>query len=1080
MVQSKIFRMLNVYKASAGSGKTFQLVVEYLKLILNNPYNYKHILAVTFTNKATGEMKSRILEQLHQLATGENSGYLDVLQKSGNYSEQFIRQRAGQVLKNILHDYNRFSVNTIDSFTQKVIKSFNRELGISPNFTVDLDNDILLEEATDRMFANINDDKKLLKWLKDYSREKIQNNSSQRLDNDIKKMGAELFRENFQVFFSDDEESIYTRESLSSLVKELQQIKKVFENTLKKKGQEAVVRMNNSNLTAADFSGGKNRSIGTFFLKLSSGQCPNFTKTVRDSADLSEKWVTKTNKKREEIIAIAEQELRPLLIDIIAFYDQNLRQYNTALAVLKQARTLGILIDLKEEIQGLLHEKGILPLSNSNILLSKIIGQSDTPFVYEKLGTYYKHFMLDEFQDTSQLQWNNFKPLITNSLSEGHSSLIVGDEKQSIYRWRNSDWNILAEQLDNDFTPEQKKDFTLQYNWRSDKHIIDFNNHIFAAFLNVFEGELFSNIENNELHIKKFQKIYAAFQQTPGKQSARNEGFIQVNFTDNENFQEESVTRLIEQVKTLQDNNIQAKEIAILIRKNSEGTPIIDGFMKAGENPENSKYELSVLSNESLFLNASKAVLFIIHVVEFLIDPGNPVTKATLLNLWFCGLKQDRTAPQSNNEWQLNKNFETLFDSELGNKIAAAKNKIQLASLDETITHIASLFGFFKLENELPFIQTLTDKAGELKANLYNDLSNLLLWWNEKGYKTSVNVNEETNAIRLLTVHKSKGLEYKAVLIPFFNWETQSKKDVQKILWCTPLSAPFNRFPKLPVQADTTMQNSEFASYYYTEKANSYIDTLNLVYVAFTRAKSALFINSPAPKENKDGSFSGSGIEKMLLLALTKVSGEQHFRDAFDTEKLIFEYGSIQKEEPSLQDTKTTLIRSYQFSNFNERIKLRLSGEDFRIEGEKHHSERNTGNLIHEILSEIQTTEDVEVACEKAFLNGKINKKELETTKDTLLKNLQLPEVKHWFDGTLQVLNERNLLTCKQLFRPDRIMCTNDTAIVVDYKTGEKMPGKYNKQIKGYAQILKDSGFSKVEGYLWYLSDNEVLKVFES
>ena len=303
---------------------------------------------------------------------------------------------------------------------------------------------------------------------------------------------------------------------------------------------------------------------------------------------------------------------------------------------------LGILTDLKEEIKTLLHEKGVLQISDSNLLLSKIIDQSDSPFIYEETGNYYSHFMLDEFQDTSTLQWKNFKPLIDNSLAEGNNNLIVGDVKQSIYRWRNSDWKILAEQLNDNFSPGQIRLKTLEKNWRSDKNIIDFNNAIFGSLKDNFESTLIEPIDNEEeVYKKKFDNIYNSFIQEPGKPDAERTGFAKVQFFPADDFNSETVGTLVEQVKQLQDKGIKASEIAILIRRHKEGTPIIQEFLSAATEPENRDYNLSVLSNESLYLHASKGVLFVMETIELLIDPENVITKMSLLNLWINWLKPE-------------------------------------------------------------------------------------------------------------------------------------------------------------------------------------------------------------------------------------------------------------------------------------------------------------------------------------------------------------------------------------------------------------------------------------------------------
>nr|WP_319512636.1 UvrD-helicase domain-containing protein [uncultured Draconibacterium sp.] len=1084
--------MLTVYKASAGSGKTFQLVVEYLKIILSNPYNYKHILAVTFTNKATNEMKSRILEQLHLLAIEKDSPYIEPLQKDNNYTEQFIRQRAKEVLKNILHDYNRFSINTIDSFTQKVIKAFNRELGISPNFTVELDNDILLQEASDRLLARINDDKDLLKWLREFSKEKIEANRSQRIDDDIQNLGKELFKESFQVFFPDEGESVYNRENLNEFGKELRQIIRQFEKGIKDKALALFNAIVNTGFSVDDFSY-KKSGVAGYIQSLANGEIKEPGARVLTACEDAEKWYAAKHKQAADLHSLVDSKLQPGLIDLVEFYTTNTVRYNTAQAALRQLRMLGILSDLKEEIQLIQQEKGALQLSDSNLLLSKIIGQSDSPFVYEKIGNYYKHFMLDEFQDTSGLQWKNFKPLLENSLAEGNANLIVGDVKQSIYRWRNSDWSILAEQLDAQFSPEQKQDFTLEKNWRSDKNIIAFNNAIFGELKTAFEDYLIGSLENREAYIQKFDHIYSSYQQEAGKTKGEPTGLTQINFLPEDDFEETATERLVEQVKYLQDQGIKAKDIAILIRKNKEGGPIIEAFLAAAKLEENKKYNLSVLSNESLFLHASKAVLVVINTIELLIDPENKITQATLLYLWQSwlkpGLKTMGIPVQSKNgqslldfndysDWHLQPGFDEEFRTELTGKLDQVKRKVLLTSLDETITHICALFGLFNFESELPFLQTLIDKAGELKISLSNDLSNLLYWWNEKGSNTSVNVNEEVSSIRLMTVHKSKGLEFKAVLLPYLDWKTSWSGTTAPLLWCKPQSEPFNKFPLLPIQAGKHMETSEFAPMYFEEKMNYYIDTLNLVYVAFTRAASVLIANCPMPKESKNNSGSGKPIHYLLHKALANQSKQEEFADCFNEEQDRFEFGKIDLQQKDDDDQKAILIKQYNFNDISDKISLRLNGDDFLIEDEQHHSVKNTGKIIHDILSEIVLADDANDACLQALQDGKVSKSEFNEIQTSIQNNLQLPEVKKWFDGSYEVLNERDLLTSDKLLRPDRIMFSGNEAVVVDYKTGERQD-KYLYQVNEYAKVLQNTGFSKVSGFLWYLHTGELEKVCE-
>ena len=361
---------------------------------------------------------------------------------------------------------------------------------------------------------------------------------------------------------------------------------------------------------------------------------------------------------------------------------------------------------------------------------------------------------------------------------------------------------------------------------------------------------------------------------------------MKVQFLPADNFKEETVNTLVEQVKQLQNKGIKASEIAILIRQHKEGKVIIQEFLNAAGKPKNSDYNLTVLSNESLYLHASKAILFVMQTIEILIEPENEITKISLLNLWTNWLKPEllKRGKLANNKSEqynldidfqsLDENFNTLFKAELAKEIEAAKEKIMLTSLDETITQISSQFQLFELENELPFLQTLIDKAGELKTSLSNDLSNLLFWWNEKGIKTSVNVNEEVDSIRLLTVHKSKGLEYKAVLLPYLDWAT-GWKSFAPTIWCEPKTAPFNKFPLLPIVAGTQMEKSFFKNEFNEEKVSTIIDTFNLIYVAFTRAKSALIINCPAP--NESSKTTGKSANHLLKKSLENLSTNEQF-----------------------------------------------------------------------------------------------------------------------------------------------------------------------------------------------------------
>ncbi|MFW6289613.1 MAG: UvrD-helicase domain-containing protein, partial [Mariniphaga sp.] len=1042
--------------------------------------------AVTFTNKATTEMKSRIMEQLHRLSTGDNTAYLPLLKEELSLEEDAVRQRAYFALKNILHDYSRFSVSTIDSFTQRIIKAFNREMGISPHFMLELDNDLILEEAVDRLLARVDEDKQLRKWLVDFSREKIMENRSQRIEADIKALGKELFREKFQVFFPENDETVYTRENLDDFRKQLEKITAVFEHTIRSKALSCMQLIEARGFSVEEFLH-KSNGVAGYLKQLSEKNIREPGARALQAAESSDKWFAKNHAQKEQLSKLVEGHLQPVLNEIITYYNRNKVAWQSAWEVMKQLRILGILTDLKEEIRLLLQEKGILQLSDSNLLLSKIIGGSDSPFIYEKIGNRYNYYMIDEFQDTSLLQWRNFKPLVSNALAEGNPALLVGDVKQSIYRWRNSDWNILASQVETDFPLHPPNSVSLQKNWRSRKNIIDFNNAAVGALKKSYEEHLFSEF-GHETYKEKFRNVYLEFLQQPGNQLDESEGMAEITFLEEENFEESSALLLVEQVKQLQDNGLKASDTAILVRKKDEGALIVETFMEAAKQEENAGYNLSVLSNESLFLYTSRGVSFVILVVELMTEPEGLIQKTALLHLWLSWLKPlQHEEPEGSQEiqeqikaetWLKEKDFEAFFESELGDKIRLVQKKITLSSLDETVIHICHSFGLFKVKSELPYLQTLIDKAAEIKISLSNDLSNFLFWWSAKGYNTSVNVNEEVDSIRLLTIHKAKGLEFEAVLLPGFNFDSSWVGNQAPILWCRADIEPFNRFPLLPVKAGSRLSATIFREEYLEEKLSSLIDSLNLVYVSFTRAKSVLYIHCKNPVEKKN-SGPGKTVNALLKNSLDMIGRTAPFNTCWNPENTKFTFGSLPRFNPTPKSENENILQEYHFSDFKNRIGLRLNSEEFLMVDGEHRTVKNRGKLVHDILSGVVIETDMEKACNKAWSEGAITAAERDEIVDKLGRSMQKPEIKEWFSGRYKVLNERTLLLPDKQLRPDRIMISGMNAVVADYKWGEVKLDKYKSQVRRYAEFLKNSGFKKVEGYIWYINLDEVEKVAE-
>jgi len=1068
--------MLTVYKASAGSGKTFRLVTDYIRLLLQNEKNYRHILAVTFTNKATAEMKERVVEQLGKLADGSETPYREILIKETGLSEGIIKNKAQVVLRNILFDYNRFAISTIDKFTQKIIRSFNREIGISPDFQLELDNDMLVSEAVDRLISGVDNNPGLLAWLQRFIEEKIRNGKTFAIEQNLKDLGSELFKENVQEklpelmkFFSDSQVA-------EKYLDKLDAIQFGFEAQLKNRATQLRTIYNSAGYTIDDFSN-KNSGVAGFIEKVAGGEIPKeIGQRTMDAATSAEKWITKDKGKRE-MLPMIENHLMPRLNQLIDYYRNNIQNYYTAKAIKKEWFSLAVLIDLNAEILKLSREKGILPLASSNMLLRSIIDGNETPFIYEKTGNSYHHFMLDEFQDTSAMQWENFKPLIANALGMGAENLTVGDVKQSIYRWRNSDWSILSHKIYNDFpgfSPETK---TLDTNYRSDEEVVSFNNNFFRSFVQqMFNNKHISTV--SDLYKPILDAVYAdVTQKISGNDHGKGYVRVEVLGDDDDKFKDIALKRLVEQVKELQDCGFRAGDIAILVRKNTQGEEIVSHFLECAKLPENESYNLRVLSSESLFLHSSPAVNLVVSVIRNLINKEERLIKANLLHLYENLFPHKLNFITDNNadnqifsgRWYESGNIEERFEKLLKPLIERVEQEILTNSMDEILIRIGEIFGLFEIPSAIPFLQALIDKTAEIRKRMTNDLSNFLLWWDEKGQKESVQINEDTDAVRLLTIHKAKGLEFKAVLIPFLNWGIIDYRNY--LIWCSPSSNHFSDIPLVPVNMGADLVTSNFANQYFNEFFNVIVDNLNLVYVAFTRAKSVLMVN--LPEQSKSGSIAAYVLPALHELAEANILSREE-----KPEGQFFYKGSMPSSTGQKTEKVQKVCSAWQFRPFDERLRLRTENEDFIdfMEGGK--TRKNMGNIIHGILSAINRADDLEKVLNESRSKGLLSPLEFDQVKHHLEEMFKHPLASGWFSGSYRIMNEKTLLTTENIYRPDRIMIGPDEAIVVDFKTGSQKKESHIEQVKNYCQILSDTGYVNVKGYLWYLQSHEAVEVF--
>ena len=800
-------------------------------------------------------------------------------------------------------------------------------------------------------------------------------------------------------------------------------------------------------LQPSDFKGGS-RSPFFYFEKLARGEMKEPTATFQALPDNPDAYTTKTTPPglRQIIGCVYEEGLNACVKNIVSLF-ANLTAYNTAREIVRYYYTLGILTDISRQIASYREEKNVMLIADTTELLNKVISGSDAPFIYEKTGTHVDHYMIDEFQDTSGMQWNNFRPLVEESLANGRANLIVGDVKQSIYRFRNSDWKLLDEQVRRDFEDEQVREDTLKDNWRSCRHIVEFNNAFFTAapaILQDLYNEALKNSSLSEEERTAFSaRIMAAYDDSSQRVPPpfqKKDGHVRIDFLsgdEDKDWKQEAMERLPATLERLQDNGYALKDIAILVRTNQEGALVADTLLAYKEEHPSDRYNYDIISDDALFVGSSPAVRFLIAVLRYLRNPEDQTNRKLAMYAY-----QVLTGK--------------FGESEADESVFQNLQSISRQSLYEVTEGLFRNFSIYFPETEQVFVQAFLDMVSEYAQKESADLNRFLRWWDETGYRKT----DGQNAIRILTVHKSKGLGFKVVIIPFGDWEIDHKPTKPVILWCHPEKKPFDRLHLVPVRYGQILSSTIFAKDYFKERLHAFIDNLNTLYVAFTRSKEELIVFSPRPRKiNKEGK-----VEKITSIADLLWAGvETEIGDDTFERGEWWHPASGRTAEDTLEEIP--MSRLYSVSP-DDRLQLRLHGKGFFFDNAR----RKHGTLMHEVLSRIRTPKDIPASVESYRLAGVINREEAAELISRLEELLQAEEVKAWYDGSARVLNEVDILFGKGLSkRPDRVMIKDNKVIVVDYKFGERQDKRHPNQVRNYLQLIRKMGFERVDGYLWYV-----------
>ena len=1067
---------LTVYKASAGSGKTFTLATEYIKLVVENPQSYRNILAVTFTNKATEEMKMRILSQLYGIwkQLPDSANYMRVICEKTGQSEAFVSERAGIALRNLLHNYNYFRVETIDTFFQAVLRNLARELDLTANLRIELNDTQVEELAVDHLIEDLHTTDVILQWLLKYIMENISDDKSWNVIGQIKNFGKTIFRDHYKNVSNILREKMEEPGFFDRYTTQLRELRQTAMDRMKQLADEFFKIIRSEGLAIDDFSYGKAGICG-FFLKLQEGYFDESVvgKRVTDSLGEPEKWCKKTHPRRELIYSLADSTLGQILRTTMEERPKQWKIYQSADLTLRHLSQLRLLGSIEKKVRELNESANRFLLSDTQQLLHALIDGSDTPFIFEKIGTQLQHVMIDEFQDTSTVQWQNFKVLLSEAMSkEGTENLIVGDVKQSIYRWRSGDWRLLNDIQTQFPSPEAQLDIrTLSTNYRSERHVIEFNNAFFRTAAKLEYLTLQDDPEATAL-----QRAYTDVEQSvPDKLD--NNGLINIQLLTADDYQEKTFARMANIVSELCDKGVRPSEIAILVRMNANIPLIADYFTKHLP-------DIRIVSDEAFRLDASVAVNLLVEALHLITHPDDILAKANIAKLYQCYVLGKHT---EDNELLLST---YPLDEQLPEAYLNHFEELMKLSLYELTERLYTLFELNRLEGQSAYLCAFYDQLLTFTSENATGIDAFIAEWEETLCAKTIQ-SDEINGIRLISIHKSKGLEFAHVIIPFCDWQLEKQGN---ILWCQPDEAPFNELPIVPVDySQKQMKGTIYEDDYQHEHLQNTVDNLNLLYVAFTRASQSLFVIGKRNAKNSRSML----IEQVLPLIAEEKSEAVLSGVDNENEPMEFSWGTLMPKEnkghqkeshnPFLQ--KTTPV-SIDINTFNNPVSFRQSNrsKDFISEQDEESNEQQqrqyiqTGSILHQIFSTIRTSADIDGALKRLQLEGILYDEQVTAEKisSMLRKRLQNARVSDWFSDRWTLFNECAILSVENgeviERRPDRVMTDGKEWVVVDFKFGSPKD-EYLDQVREYMQLLADMGHTDIKGYLWFVYSNKIQEV---
>lgn len=1043
-----------ILSASAGSGKTYRLAYKYildtLRYYEEKPYLYRAILAVTFTNKATEEMKSRILNRYAELATDPSkSEYIGDLRRDLPLSDEEYASRAKSILKRILHDYSHFTVLTIDKFFQRIMRAFVKELGVDVNYNLQIKSDDVVSQSADALIESIRSDEELQQWVVEYARETIEED---RKWNEIRENILSIGNQAIGDKSRDALQSTTTKKQLKEVTFATRQRINEAVDKMAELGDKALKIIKDAGVDLDNFNGRASGFISTF--TKAKNKCLNSIGNTAYSVLSGKKnWYSKDIAKTPiaSLIDSITPSLSELLNEICNIFDSTLKLRTMEGILWSKFRSFALLKDIYAKIQEVCQTENMMLLSETKNLLTELIKDNDTPFIYEKTGNRFERYMIDEFQDTSHREWSNFIPLLLNAMAmaEDEAIFIVGDVKQAIYRWRGGDWRILHSGVQEALGKANTHTEQMEDNWRSREAVVEFNNNtikeIVAKLNSSLNAELLTALEEKVIKETTYNTLYdtiynaySSCKQVARKIDATKQGYVRV-----ESY--EDVPDIISYIEDAIARGYDYSDIMILHRKGKEITRTAELLL---EYKRQSGKEFNIKTKESLVVGRADIAKFIIALLRLTQDSSDRLSIA-IVNQYLRRSYHDR-----------------LSEEEL-----TRLSHLSQLSVEQAFEHIVKAYSLHERGDEIAYLQALHNIIITFSTAKSADIALFLKDWDATLHSNSLVVEDNKNTIELTTIHTAKGLERKIIIIPYCHWTfTFERTDVTIWSKLDPKSTPkeYAALDYFPVPFSPMITNTIFSDTYYTERVYSYVDSLNILYVALTRAVDELYICI------KERNLKGENVGAKLWATLDCDGDATYYEAGARTPKQLKEK---KDEKPKVENI---ILDNYPTTD--EMVAMRLPLQRYFEQSEDEHSPRRIGILMHNILSSAQSLSDVEEAIDDAHRAGRIDAVQRDELRAIVEKELRRDEAQEWFNGDWErVYNECDIIHDKGSVvgqsRPDRVMVKGQRAVIVDYKFGAEKLKIYRQKMEYYKELISRMGYTDVEGYLWYLTRSEIEKV---